>query len=98
MIESFTRGKGVSGCVCEKKLGGTGRKNSETSLRTWHGHTGDTRPGQTRKTTKNLSSHDGEELGCGEGMGLYVVYMCERGGGGRGWCELKNVISVVIQT
>ncbi len=57
-----------------------GRKNSKTSIGT-HGHAGDTRPGQTRQTTKNLSSHDREERGCGEGVGLYAVYMSERGGG-----------------
>jgi hypothetical protein len=38
-------------------------------------------PGQTHKTTKNLSAHDREERGCGEGVGLYAVYMRERGGG-----------------
>ena len=45
-----------------------GRKNSKTSLGS-HGHVGGTRPGQTWKTTKNLSAHDREERGCEEGVG-----------------------------
>ena len=49
-----------------------GRKNSKTSIGSL-GHTGGTRPGQTRKTTKNLSTHDREDRGCGEGVGLYAV-------------------------
>ena len=55
-------------------------------------------PGQTRKTTKNLSAHDREERGCGEGVGLYDVYMLERGGGERGGCGFRSVISSVIHT
>ncbi len=46
--------------------------------------TRDTIPGQTRKTPKDLSGREREECGRGEGVGLYVVYMCERGGGSRG--------------
>ena len=42
-----------------------------------HGHVGDTRPDQTLKTPKDLSVRDCEERGRGEGVGLYVVYMCE---------------------
>ncbi len=49
-----------------------------------HGHTGGTRPGQTRKTPKDLSAHESEDRGRGESVGLYVVYMHERGGWGRG--------------
>jgi hypothetical protein len=42
-----------------------------------HGHAGGTRPGQTRKTPKNLSVHESEECGCGESVGLYDVYIRE---------------------
>ncbi len=62
-------------------LGCAGRKNSSIGC---HGHAGGTRPGQTRKTPKDLSSHESEECGRGESVGLYVVYMRERGGWGRG--------------
>jgi hypothetical protein len=41
------------------------------------------RPGQTRKKPKDLSAREREERGRGEGGGLYVVYMCEQGGGGK---------------
>ena len=57
-----------------------------------HGHAGGTRPGQTRKTPKDLSAHESEDRGRGESVGLYAVYMHERGGGGRGGCGLRNVI------
>jgi hypothetical protein len=62
-------------------LGYTGRKNSTPSIGS-HGHTGGTRPGQTLKTPKDLSTHESEvsERGCGESVGLYVVYMREGGG------------------
>ncbi len=59
------------------------RKYSNPSIGS-QGHTGGTRSGQTCKTPKDLSSHESEERGCGESVGLYVVYMCERGGWGRG--------------
>jgi hypothetical protein len=36
-------------------LGCTGRNNSKMSIGS-HGHAGDTRPGQTRKTPKHLSA------------------------------------------
>ena len=39
---------------------------------------------QTRKKPKDLSAREREERGCGEGGGLYDVYMRERGWGGRG--------------
>jgi hypothetical protein len=45
-----------------------------------HGHTGDTRPDQTRKTPKDLSAHESEDRGCEESVGLYDVYIRERGG------------------
>jgi hypothetical protein len=64
-------------------LGYAGRKNSKTSIGC-HGHAGDTRPGQTRKTPKDLSAHESEERGRGESVGLYPVYMRERGVWGRG--------------
>jgi hypothetical protein len=73
----------INGCRCNERLirrdlnyshtlGCAGRKNGKPSIGS-HGHTGDTRPDQTRKTTKNLSVHDREERGCGEGVGLYVA-------------------------
>ncbi len=49
-----------------------------------HGHDGGTRPGQTRKTPKDLSAHESEERGRGESVGLYAVYMDEREGWERG--------------
>ena len=78
-------------------LGYVGRKNSKSSIGS-HGHAGGTRPGQTRKTPKDLSTREIEESGSGEGVGLYVVYTRERGGGGRGECGFRNVISTVIHT
>ena len=39
-----------------------GRKNSKANIGI-HGHAGGTRPGQTRKTPKNLSAHESEERG-----------------------------------
>ena len=55
-----------------------GRRNSKTNIGI-HGHAGGTRPGQTHKTPKNLSAHASEECGSEESVGLYPVYMCERG-------------------
>ncbi len=46
----------------------------ENSVRLVSGHSGDTRPGQTRKKPKDLSAREREEGGCGEGGGLYAVY------------------------
>jgi hypothetical protein len=46
-----------------------GRKNSKTNIGI-HGHAGGTRPGQTRKTSKNLSTNESEERGCEESVGL----------------------------
>ena len=43
-----------------------GRNNSKSSNRS-SGHSGDTRPGQTRKKTKDLSTRDREDGGRGEG-------------------------------
>jgi hypothetical protein len=77
-------------------LGSVGKKIRKSSIGS-HGHTGDTRPGQTRKTPKDLSTHESEDHGCGESVGWYVVYMRERGGWVRGGCGLRRVISVVIQ-
>jgi hypothetical protein len=48
-------------------LGSTGRKIVS------HGHAGGTRPGQARKTTKDLSAHESEEHGRGESVGWYAV-------------------------
>ncbi len=66
-----------------------GRNNSKPSIRS-HGHAGGTRPGQTCKTPKDLSTREREERGRGEGVGLYVVDMCKRGGVGRGECRIRN--------
>jgi hypothetical protein len=60
------------------------------------GHTGGTRPGQTRKKPKDLSACDREECGSGEGGSVYAVYIRERGAGGRGGCRLRITISDVI--
>ena len=46
-----------------------GRKNSKTNIGS-HGHAGGTRPGETRKTPKNLSAHESEERGREESVGL----------------------------
>jgi hypothetical protein len=38
--------------------------------------------------TLSQTVHDREERGCGEGVGLYAVYMCHRGGwDGDGVCS-----------
>jgi hypothetical protein len=50
--------------------------------------------GQTRKTPKDLSVREREDRGRGEGVGLYVVNMCERGGGGEGECGFRKTMSV----
>ena len=47
-------------------------------LRRSSGHTGGTRPGQTRKNPKDLSACEGEERVRGVCGGVYVVCMCER--------------------
>ena len=57
-------------------LGHTGRNNSNTSIGS-HGHVGGTSPVQTWKTPKDLSTREREECGCGEGVGLYTVYIRE---------------------
>jgi hypothetical protein len=57
-------------------LGCTGRKNRKPSIGS-HGHAGDTRPAQTRKTPKDLSVHESEEHGRGESVGWYTVYIRE---------------------
>ena len=75
----------------------SGRKNSKPNIGS-HGHAGDTRPGEKRKTPKNLSAHESEERGREESVGLYPVCMRERGGGRRGRSEPRNAISPVIHT
>ena len=79
-----------------------GRNNiSDPSSSGSSGHAGGTRPGQTRKKPTDLSVREREERGCGEGGGLYDVYMCERGlrgGGGRKEYGFRISISVVIHT
>jgi hypothetical protein len=78
-------------------LGCSGRKNSKTNIGI-HGHTGVTRPVQTHKTPKDLSTHESEERVCEVSVGLYTVCMCERGGWGREGYGLRNTISTVIHT
>jgi hypothetical protein len=68
-------------------LGCSGRNNSKPSVGS-SGQAEDTRSGQTRKKPKDLSTREREERGCGSGGVLYVVYMCERGGGGRGELDI----------
>ncbi len=53
-------------------LGFVGRNNSNPSIGS-SSHVGDTRPGQTRKKPKDLSTREREERGCGEGGGVYVA-------------------------
>ncbi len=53
-----------------------GKKNGNPS-RGSSGPAGGTRPGQTYKKPKDLSTREREERGCGEGEGVYVVCMCE---------------------
>ncbi len=55
-------------------MGCAGRKHSTSSIGC-HGHAQGTRSGQTRKTPKDLNTHESEECGCGESVGLYDVYM-----------------------
>ena len=74
-----------------------GRKNSKPNIGI-HGHTGGTRPDQMTRlvTPKNLSTHESDSVrtvrvtslkvrsvGGGESVGLYVVYIRQRGGLGR---------------
>ena len=56
-------------------MGCVGRKNSKPNIGI-HGHDGGTRPGQTRKTPKNLSVHESEDRGREESVGLsaFVYY------------------------
>ena len=50
-----------------------GRKNSKPNIGS-HGHDGGTRPGEKRKTPKNLSAHESEERGreesCSRGLSV----------------------------
>ena len=72
-----------------------GRDSSKTSIGS-NGHTGGTRPDQMCKTPKDLSAREREECVCGQGVGLYVVYIRERGGGGRRESGIRSAISGVI--
>ena len=56
-----------------------GKKNGNPS-RGSSGPAGGTRPGQTHKKPKDLSTREREECGRGEGEGVYDVCMCERVG------------------
>ena len=53
-------------------LGWSGRNNSKSSIGS-HGHVGGTRPDQTHKTPKDLSTREREERGRGQGVGLYAA-------------------------
>ena len=53
-----------------------GRNNSNPRIGS-SGHTRGTRPGQTRKKPKDLSTREREEGGCGVGEGVYVVCVIE---------------------
>jgi hypothetical protein len=72
----------TTGCRCNERLiakteeskllvtlGCVGRKNSKHNIGI-HGHAGGTRPGQTRKTPKNLSANESEERGREESVDL----------------------------
>ena len=52
----------------------SGRNNSKPSSGSG-GHVGGMRPGQTRKKPKDHSTREREECGCGEGGGVYDVYI-----------------------
>ena len=71
----------------------SGRKNSKPNIGS-HGHVGGTRPGEKRKTPKNLSAHESEERGREESVGLYAACIYGQGGG----CGLRSAISSVIHT
>ena len=53
-------------------LGSSGKKNSKPNIGI-HDHPGNTRPDQTHKTPKNLSTHESEDRGREESVGLYDV-------------------------
>jgi hypothetical protein len=57
-----------------------------------------TRPGQTRKTPNDLSTHESEERGREESVGLYAVCMRERGGWGREGCGNCNLFVVYYKS
>ena len=45
----------------------------------------------TCRTPKDLSAHESEERECGESVGLYAVYMRERGGWGAGTGRVRAI-------
>ena len=53
---------------------------------------------QTRETLKDLSEREREDRVCGVCVGSYTLYMCHRGGGGRGEYGFRSGISGVIHT
>ena len=55
-------------------LGCTRKTDSKTNP-SGHDGEGDSRPGQTRKKPRDLSVYDREECGCGEGGGVYDVFI-----------------------
>ncbi len=82
-------------------LGYVGRKNSTPSIGC-HGHVGDTRPDQTRKTPKDLSVHESEERGVVD-VGrvwdcILCTYVSEEGGDGEGeTSEAPSLMSYTLR-
>ena len=62
------------------------------------GHAGGTSPGQTLKKPKDLSVREREERECGEGGGLYDVYMCDSSRERGGWVRVQKPYLCVIHT
>jgi hypothetical protein len=77
-------------------LGCVGRNNSEPSIRS-HGHAGGTRPGQTRKTPKDLSACEREERWCGEG-GVCMLCTCVSAEGWDGESVGSEALSLLSYT
>ena len=58
-------------------LGCSGKTDSKSNP-SCHYTEGDSRPGQTHKKSKDLSTNDREERGRGQGGGVYVTDVCIR--------------------
>ena len=57
-----------------RTLGCEGKTDSNPNP-SGHDTEGGSRPGQTHKKPRNLSTYDREECGRGEGVGVYTVYV-----------------------
>ena len=79
--------------IVSHTLGCAGRNNSNPSIGS-DGHAGSTRPDQTRKTPKDLSTREREERGRGESVGFHTVHM-RWGGTGR---VVSGVLSLLAYT